>query len=245
MGRHNIDIGYHGERCLKVDVNNLFEQPGQFTFNSNNTGDAIASYLFGYLGSFVQASGQFFNARGKFQGAYVQDSWKFTRNLTLDYGVRYEPFMPWHEVQGRMGSFFPNAVELRARIPLKYPLAPAGRCCSLAIRDSTPMELQFGLRSLHMPRLGFALDVFGFNGKTEVCAAAPSMVLRQPYQQHSVQYLLEWIAVRHGGEVFRMRRRDREHRYVCRSLWKLWDSPIPSRRHSRRLQPRQSRCRLG
>ena len=34
MGKHNIDAGFHGE-VSKVDVNNLFEQPGQFNFASN------------------------------------------------------------------------------------------------------------------------------------------------------------------------------------------------------------------
>ena len=83
MGRHNIDAGFHGE-VSKIDINNLFEQPGQFNFNGNVSGDPMASFLFGYLYQFNQASGQFFNARGKFIGAYVQDSWKASPRLTLE-----------------------------------------------------------------------------------------------------------------------------------------------------------------
>ena len=96
-----------------MDVNNLFQQPGLFTFNANVTNNAVASFLLGYVQNFAQASGQFLDLRGKFFGFYAQDSWKVTRRLTLGYGVRYEPFIPWHEQQGRMGSFFPTLYAAR------------------------------------------------------------------------------------------------------------------------------------
>ncbi len=163
LGRHNIDAGYHGE-LSKIDVNNDFEQPGEFFFNSNVTRDPAASFLFGNLSQMIQASGEYFNVRGKFQGAYVQDSWKATRNLTLNYGVRYEPFIPWHNLFGRMGSFNPTLWASDTH-STKYPLAPAGLQFA-----GDPGFQPNGVANEYdhfMPRVGFAYDVFG-TGKTSI-----------------------------------------------------------------------------
>ncbi|SEG72160.1 TonB-dependent Receptor Plug Domain [Bryocella elongata] len=163
-GRHSFGFGFHLE-LAKVDVANDYEQPGQFTFNSNVTdASPVADFLLGGLTSLVQASGQYFTNRYHEQGYYAQDSWKISRRLTLNYGLRYEPFSPEHEALGREGMFSPSGWA-SGTISTSHPTALAGLLF--------PGDNGFVTDMVHpvythvMPRFGFAYDVFG-NGRTSI-----------------------------------------------------------------------------
>jgi hypothetical protein len=117
----------------------------------------MASFFLGYMSAFSQSSGQFQDNRAKFIGIYAQDSWKATPRLTLNYGLRWEPFIPQTD-DGRMGQFNPTAYAngLSSKV---YPNAPLG-----LLFPGDPGVPTNGVRSNYknfMPRLGFAYDVFG------------------------------------------------------------------------------------
>lgn len=84
---------------------------------------------------------------------FLQDTWKIRRNLSLDYGLRYDRFPPGHELYNRVSSFSPTTPNPSAGgLPggLVYPGSGPGRC-DCALEKTYPFA--FG------PRLGVAYQI--------------------------------------------------------------------------------------
>ena len=160
-GNHNFAFGVHAE-LAKNDINNLYQQPGVFTFNATTTNYSLASFLLGYLNTFIQGNGQYFGNRDKFLGYYAQDNWKASTRLTLTYGIRYEPFYPYSEVAHRLEQFNPNAYAAGKK-SIVYVNAPAG--LFFPGDPGMPENGVNGVFTNVMPRIGFNWDVYG-TGKT-------------------------------------------------------------------------------
>ncbi len=82
-----------------------------FTFTGLGTytlGFGYASFLLGDYTKTTQIP-EIDYRLGKYQfAAFLQDSWKLSRNLTLDYGVRWDLAGPSRETYGRLGEFDPS-----------------------------------------------------------------------------------------------------------------------------------------
>ncbi len=110
-GKHILKGGFAYIRD-RVDQNGRSPVTGNVTFqtsgNTNSTGNAVADMLLGNFYNFNEAGSDpvgFF--RFSQPGAFVQDSWKVTRKLSLEIGVRWEYMIPFYTQANNIVNFDP------------------------------------------------------------------------------------------------------------------------------------------
>lgn len=171
--RNNHTYKFGGELAIEGYPNsNFLNTNGVFNFSAaetglpylNATGPAgtngtiglpYASFLLGLVDNY-NVSEPAVAKLGKHSLAFfAQDSWKFTRRLTIDYGLRYDYATPSKEQYGRFGTFDPtvkNAQDGGHLGGVTY-----GATCGCDGGFAKTYKFGFG------PRLGFAYQL---NSKT-------------------------------------------------------------------------------
>ena len=157
-----MKFGAYFEHVINNQPNSANPQ-GDLTFdtsNPNTSGNAYADMLLGRVQSFSQ---QNFNALhneayNTFE-FFAQDSWKVTRRLTIDYGMRFQHLGQWYDRQG-LGFAVYNPATYTSDQNAYFPGIAWNK-----IDSSVPLS-GFPTRKLfYAPRFGMAWDIFG-SGKT-------------------------------------------------------------------------------
>ena len=155
---HTFKWGYEGQH-VNFD---LIRGNGarSATFTGTRSGVAFADFM---LGAFDQV-GHGFGAADSFpllwkHQFFIQDEWKLTPRITMNVGLRYEPWFPWEQEFGRYTSW-----ELGTQSTVK-PDAPRG---ILFPGDPgvPPKTVENDLNNL-APRFGIAWDMNG-DGRTVI-----------------------------------------------------------------------------
>jgi hypothetical protein len=119
LGKHTFKAG--GELHYdQVNVDAIAQFNGSFLFFGTETGSDFADFLLGAPSQYNQSQLRTFYGRNKYAGLYAQDSWRLTRTLTLNYGLRWDRIEPWYEKYNQIATFVPGEQSI------VFPGAPAG-----------------------------------------------------------------------------------------------------------------------
>ena len=88
-------------------------RPSVGTLTVADGGNAFASFLLGYMASNSITRSPIFDWRSNYGGAFVQDDWRLTSNLTVNLGLRWDYESPLTEQGSQVNAGFdPNALAL-------------------------------------------------------------------------------------------------------------------------------------
>ncbi len=159
---HLLTFGGDIAKVRRNGRENFDTDPG-FSFNGLLTG----SYGYGYADFYSGAAYSVYQNSpiSSWQYKYTpflyfQDDWRVTHRLTLNLGVRWEPYVPVEDKYGENTAFRPGQQST------VYPLAPVGYLFpgDKGIDGLGVVPIRFDRFS---PRFGFAYDPFG-DGKTSI-----------------------------------------------------------------------------
>src|SRR5207253_6091737 len=106
--RHEIHFGGEVVR-LKNHLRNAFLQSPTIEFGGGYSGDNLVDFMLGRESFFNQGGGEFKDMHGNKFSAYVQDNWRVKPQLTINAGLRWDPYFPYLEEKGRVVCFQPGA----------------------------------------------------------------------------------------------------------------------------------------
>jgi hypothetical protein len=166
-GAHQMSFGGN-PRLDYFTQSDFFFGVGRFTFSGATTGTGLADILTGNLATLSAGAPLYMREKQWLVSAYATDTWKMTPRLTMNYGVRWEPFIPQTMLSGQTGNFsydrFHKGIESvvlpNAPFGWYYPGDPGFP----GLSGSNTGWAQFA------PRIGFAWDVNG-DGRTSVRAS--------------------------------------------------------------------------
>jgi hypothetical protein len=164
-GRHQLAIGANVAYWKSLQSSNA-RSGGDWTFDGSATGLGLADFLTGRLQELEHGGPSGANMTQLYIGAYAQDAWRMSDRVTINAGLRWEPFFGQNLINGDIANFIPtnfsngvrSGVYLNAPVGFVYPGDPGFPSGNSGLNKQW---LNFS------PRIGAAWDVTG-DGRTAI-----------------------------------------------------------------------------
>jgi hypothetical protein len=124
-GRHHFSFGGNWIHN-RLTVFNSNVANGVFSFNGASSTDALVDFLLGLPNSFQQAGVRGGDHRQNYIGFYAADVVQVNKRLSVELGLRWEPYFPDHDTQGRGEAHFDAAAFARGEKSKIYIERPSG-----------------------------------------------------------------------------------------------------------------------
>jgi hypothetical protein len=169
-GNHQFVFGASFFHYQHSQAANVFSAATfSFTGLPAATGLGMSDFMLGQIGSLTQGAPNTVFTTKLGWGLYGQDTWKLSRRLTVNLGLRWEPFLPQRLNNGAVYNFSWDKFNAGVRSTV-FSKAPVG----LSYAGDPGFQGYTGANNRYnqfAPRIGLAFDPHG-DGKTSIRASA-------------------------------------------------------------------------
>ena len=162
-GQHQLGFGVTSSNWA-VENSDYASSNGTFNFLGRTTGMGLADFVVGRLDRLDHGAPSTLDMTQRYLGVFAQDSWKLSQRVTLNFGLRWEPYFGQNMQNGAVSNFsnenFSNGIRTEV-----YKNAPVGM-----LFPGDPGVNTKGINTQWWnlsPRAGIAWDVAG-DGRTAV-----------------------------------------------------------------------------
>jgi hypothetical protein len=166
-GAHQIGIG---GSIFQQGLNYFSYGPavGTATFTGQQTGLILGDFMMGRMSTFSQGTIYGFYERQFYDSLYAQDTWKINSRFTMNYGLRWEPYLSPYNNRGENEHFDLSLFAQNVRSNV-FTNAPPGLIFPGDSQYTSGKYINGPVWKKFYPRIGLAWDPQG-NGKMAIRA---------------------------------------------------------------------------